>query len=82
MNTLKKILLLVFASVLITGCNQTSQNQIEIGCILPLTGYGAANGNMCKEGLELAVQEINNQKLIKDGQLFILRDGKTYSVQG
>ena len=45
-----------------------------------MTGYGAANGEMCKEGLELAVDEINKQsdmeiKLIYEDSKSSTRDG-------
>ncbi|MBR4792764.1 MAG: ABC transporter substrate-binding protein [Bacteroidaceae bacterium] len=48
--------------LIITGCKQKDTNLIEIGAILPLTGYGAADGQICKEGLDLAIKEINSQQ--------------------
>ena len=57
----RKILLIaMIASVVLYGCNQEESNEIEIGAILPLTGYFSLNGESCKEGLELALQELND----------------------
>lgn len=62
MKKVNFLLSLTLLSLLAVSCKQTPSNVIEIGAILPLTGYGAANGQMCKNGLELAVNEINNSQ--------------------
>ena len=47
----------------LTGCQgKKEDNVIKIGAILPLTGYAAFNGQTCKEGLELALSEIDSIK--------------------
>lgn len=69
--------------VVLTGCKKNDTNVVEIGAILPLTGYFSLNGQTCKEGLEMAIQEINssqsdytfdviyedNHSLTKDGMM-------------
>ena len=56
---MKRIPLLFLVCLLISGCNQKQPHQIEIGAIVPLTGYSAANGVLFYQGLELAISEIN-----------------------
>lgn len=60
---MKRIILVLFVlSFVFVGCKQKDSNVVEIGAILPLTGYFSLNGQSCKEGLDLAVQEINNSQ--------------------
>lgn len=47
---------LVFKKESNSGSNS---NEIKIGAIVPLTGSSALNGSMFKQGLEMAVNEIN-----------------------
>lgn len=56
---MKKCVFLFVLLLVLVGCKQKDDNVIEIGAILPLTGYAASDGQICKEGLDLAVQEIN-----------------------
>ena len=53
---------IVVLSLVFVGCKQKDSNEVEIGAILPLTGYFSFNGQCCKEGLDLAIQEINNSQ--------------------
>ena len=57
---MKKIILFFFAFALVflSGCNQTNNNTIKIGAILPLTGDAAAWGIPPKNGATLAVSGI------------------------
>lgn len=41
------------------GCEKKELNEIKIGAILPLTGSGAKYGQSAKNGIELALEEIN-----------------------
>lgn len=60
---MKRIVFVVLVfSLIFIGCKQKKSNEVEIGAILPLTGYFSFNGQCCKEGLDLAVQEINNSQ--------------------
>ena len=53
-------------------------------CVKNVVVSGQAFEEDPEEGLEAVSQELkaNTQKLIKDGQLLILRDGKTYGIIG
>ena len=46
-----------------TGCKNKDDGTIKVGAILPMTGYAAFNGQTCKEGLELALSEIDSMKI-------------------
>jgi branched-chain amino acid transport system substrate-binding protein len=54
------ILSLFFMLVIFTGCEKKHNDVIKIGAIIPLTGKSASLGNLHKLGIELAVDEINN----------------------
>lgn len=56
---MKKVALFLFALILLMGCNQSKNETIKIGLILPLTGDAAAWGIPPKNGAQLAVDEIN-----------------------
>ena len=51
-------LLLTFAAGL-TGCSGSKSDSIKIGGIAPLSGNVAVYGVECKNGIDLAVEEIN-----------------------
>lgn len=53
--------------VLFLRCNNDktkvdTTNEIRIGAILPLTGWASFTGQTCKEGLDLAIKDINNEQ--------------------
>ena len=52
----------------------TSQNEITIGVVLPLTGHLASAGQLMKQGLDLALDEINNTQLSSPQFKFIVED--------
>lgn len=56
------LLISIFCLVFATGCKNENEGTIKVGAILPLTGYAAFNGQTCKEGLELALSEIDTMK--------------------
>lgn len=59
---MKKVLSFLLALIVFIGCVQKQSNVVEIGAILPLTGYASFNGNTCKQGLEMAIQDINKSQ--------------------
>ena len=61
---MRKIIIVLLAACLLVGCKQKKEDNdvIKVGAILPLTGYAAFNGQTCKEGLELALSEIDSIK--------------------
>jgi branched-chain amino acid transport system substrate-binding protein len=72
---MKKVLYiagLIVALGLLAGCN--SQKSIVIGGLFPLSGNAATYGQSSKQGIELAIEEVN-----KAGGIMI--DGKPQQVQ-
>lgn len=83
----KTVFILVFVLMLImalTGCNSNTTisskavsnneiNEIKIGAILPLTGELAFIGEEIQKGMMLAVEEINQNNLIKNKKLIKLK---------
>lgn len=59
----KRFLFIVCIVSLIVSCQQKKSNEIEIGAIVPLTGYSAINGVKFMQGMELAIDEINNEEI-------------------
>lgn len=58
-----KLLIFVLVLMVLSGCQQKRTDAIEIGAIVPLTGYSAITGGKFMQGLELAVEEINQENL-------------------
>ncbi|MCD4794493.1 MAG: ABC transporter substrate-binding protein [Bacteroidales bacterium] len=56
---MRKYILFILAALLFFSCD-TSNDEIVIGAILPLTGDAASYGISAKEGYELAIQEVNS----------------------
>lgn len=88
MKNLKQITLVlaIIAAFVITGCNNSGGKKasekeiIKIGAILPLTGAGSEFAQYIKEGIELAVIDVNKDSTI---QLQILyEDSKTQPKEG
>lgn len=57
-------LLLIFLFAL-HSCKPKSENVINIGAILPLTGYAATNGQMSQRAIELAIDSLNKVSKVK-----------------
>ncbi len=66
-NTLKPIALLISICLLITlinyGCKRQDNDIIRIGVILPLTGDLSSYGTNAKLGIDLALQQVENEKI-------------------
>lgn len=60
---MKKIIAFIFIVLLCLSCGKKEET-IKIGAILPLTGDAAILGNETKEGMELALEEINKNKKV------------------
>jgi len=64
--------LLVITTVILVGCS--SNNDIVVGGLFPLTGNAATYGQSSKQGMQLAIDEFNQQGGIEiDGQLRKIR---------
>lgn len=59
---------------------QTEQEVIKIGAILSLTEGGATYGNWAKNGMELAIEEINNSSKYKYKYKVIFEDSHSKAV--
>lgn len=70
----KRLLILCLAVVLVLGIIATSvaENVYKIGAILPFTGALSEFGFDEKRGMEIAVEEINNEGGIKGTKLIVL----------
>ncbi len=53
------ILSFILTMLILYGCEKSDEN-IKIGVIAPLTGEGATYGQAMQEGIDLAIEEINN----------------------
>lgn len=53
--------------------------EISIGVVLPLTGHQAATGQLMKQGLTLALDEINSSQLSNTKLKFIIEDNTSTS---
>lgn len=71
------IVCLVFA----TSCKKKDDGTIKVGAIIPMTGYAAFNGQTCKEGLELALSEIDSMKIAYKFS-FAYEDSKSSAKDG
>ena len=62
-NFAKKALVVLFvvviAGMMFTGCSKKTSDTIKIGGIFPLSGSVAVYGTECRNGVELAINEIN-----------------------
>lgn len=59
---MKKIALFICALLIVfPSCNR-QKDSVKIGAILPLTGWAAFTGQTCKEGLDLAIKDINSEQ--------------------
>jgi len=57
--------------------NSVQKDIIKIGAVFPITGDVAEYGKYWKQGLELAIDDAINEKLIKKGEVeLIVEDGK------
>ncbi len=59
------IISIIIASLMVSsfGCAKKEEKEIKLGAILPLTGDAALAGINTREGIELAVEEINKDGL-------------------
>ncbi|MDH4163619.1 MAG: ABC transporter substrate-binding protein [Nitrospirota bacterium] len=64
-TSLRKLILILMAALVVfsLGCVKKDEKEIKIGAVLPLTGDAAIAGINTREGMELAVSEINQSGL-------------------
>ena len=66
------VILFVVVLALSFGCAKKEPGEIKIGAILPLTGDAALYGQNVKEGIDLAVEEVNRQGGVSGKQLRVV----------
>ena len=59
---MRRTTFIILSVLLLFSSCQQKKDIIEIGAIIPLTGWAAFTGQTCKEGLDLAIQDINNEQ--------------------
>lgn len=75
------VAILVFILLCTSACTQKESNIVKIGAVVPLTGPGAALGNLIKRGLDLGVEDVNS--LSNEIQIEIVyEDSQTNPNQG
>ena len=57
--------LLLVCLFALNSCKPKSENVINIGAILPLTGYAATNGQMSQRAIDLAIDSLNKVSKVK-----------------
>ena len=77
-------IMLISSLFLITGCTKKEKEPetIRIGAILPLTGDIAEYGNRIKKGIDLAIEEIENQGGINGKRAKVLYEDSTGFPKG
>jgi branched-chain amino acid transport system substrate-binding protein len=64
--------IIILSLVILSGCVKKEENEIRIGAILPLTGDAAEWGSNTKNGIDLAVDNINSGGGINGRKIKIL----------
>lgn len=81
------IIALIIATITFVGCINNHKNvqseKIKIGVVVPLSGNGATIGSYSKEGVQLAVDEINSKGGLLGKQIEIeVQDSKSDPKEG
>lgn len=63
-----------FMLLTISGCSKKESNQITIGGIFPLSGAVAVYGVECKNGIDLAISEINGAGGVNGKQIVLISE--------
>lgn len=80
----KKIIstLAFLALFLVLSCNEKKDDVYKIGVLAPLTGEAASYGKSTKQGVDLAVSELNNDKFLDKKIQIIYEDDKISAKDG
>ena len=76
------IIIIGCLSILFNSCNSSKDMPIAIGVLTPLTGDGANYGRSTKEGIDLAVEEINSENYLDKPLKIIYEDDKISPTDG
>lgn len=69
---IRNVLLLLLSFALLISCGKKEEDAIKIGAILPLTGDASDYGIKSKNGIDLALEEINKQGGVNGQQIKII----------
>ncbi|MBE6237510.1 MAG: amino acid ABC transporter substrate-binding protein [Bacteroidales bacterium] len=79
MKRVSKFLIVFMFLPVFLSCNSTGTDNLKIGVMLPLTGYGSLTGDLLKKGVDLAVDSLNlNEQNIE----VLFDDNKTDGLNG
>lgn len=73
---------MVAFSLVVSGCQPSARNEIVIGASAPLTGDGANYGLVEKEGIDLAVKQINDSHYLGKKFKVIIEDDRMSPKDG
>jgi branched-chain amino acid transport system substrate-binding protein len=73
---MKKTALFIFTLIFLFGCSPNKKEEIKIGVILPLTGDAASYGESMKNGLEIALSELNQEDFKNNNLKLIYEDSE------
>lgn len=77
------VVLILITVLLFNNCNNRSPDTIKIGALLSFTGSGANYGKSLRQGIDIAVQEINSKGGINGKNLEIVyEDAQTDAKMG
>jgi len=69
---MKKFIYFALTLIVVWGCGNQEKNTLRIGCITILTGDVATYGKETQQGLDLAIEESNKEKLFGNKKLEII----------
>jgi len=70
----KRIYLCVLGAILLVACTSKNENIVQIGGIYALTGKAASYGKWVKNGVDLAVEEINQRGGVNGKKLVVIAE--------
>lgn len=73
---LRNALLVVLVALFVSGCDGNKVESIKVGCLTPLTGEGASYGRSTKQGVDLAVSEINKTNFLGKPLVVVFEDDR------
>ncbi|ACF44233.1 ABC transporter substrate-binding protein [Pelodictyon phaeoclathratiforme] len=82
MRKFKVLAIIIIISAYLFACGNSKKETINIGCSLPLTGEGANYGRSVKEGVDLAIEEINQSEMFDLPLKVIYEDDKMDPREG
>lgn len=75
-------IILIWCVGIFSSCYKTDNSALRIGVLTPLTGENANYGKSTKEGIDLAIDEINNQSYLERPLIAVYEDDKMEAKDG